>query len=411
MPSTSLAAAELPSIPLTIGTAFIGFSVSCVLFGVSTNQTLTYFIRYPDDWFVYKLLHARGAEELRRLLNILDQALIGHAVYFYCIMNYNSIYVLFEHKVTPSLILQLTVGSVIGAIVRLCFATRIWRFSQQNILVTSIVVILTLTQFGAAIAFTLKCFQSPFVATLPKLKFIASLALGINVATDVFTACGLAFFLRRFRTGHAQSDSIVNKLTIYAVNTGAVTSACSLGTLLSYDLRRNNFQFLAFYFVLSKRKIFSISRLHSTHRSTISLPDRVSQHAQHEEGRPRQRHRPQPEEYDTGHFRPDHSPPVPLPQSSQSMSLTGRAPTLHWYSEAYGVGSGISNLSARPRPVEGLRLDTKSPISEEDSPVEASSFEAPTPTTPEAAFNPFLGRKSSQSGTRPGQKSFRGEAF
>jgi len=143
--------------------------------------------------------------------------------------------------------------------VRLCFAMRVWRFSQRNIPVTAAVVALNLSELGLAIAYTVKCFQDPFLVILPNLKVLASLSLGAGVLTDVFTACALCFFLRKFRTGHKRADSLVNTLTIYAVNTGAFTAAISLLTLIFYNLHPHNFQFMAFYFILSK--LYAISFL------------------------------------------------------------------------------------------------------------------------------------------------------
>jgi len=120
-------------------------------------------------------------------------------------------------------------------------------------------VALTLSELGLAIAYTIKCFQDPFLVNLPNLKVLASFSLGAGVLTDVFTACALCFFLRKFRTGHKRSDTLVNTLTIYAVNTGAFTATISLLTLIFYDLRPRNFQFMAFYFILSK--LYAISFL------------------------------------------------------------------------------------------------------------------------------------------------------
>ncbi|KAJ7825697.1 hypothetical protein B0H13DRAFT_2680885 [Mycena leptocephala] len=133
---------------------------------------------------------------------------------------------------------------------------RVWRFSQRNIIVTATVVALTLSELGA---YTVKSFQNPFVETLQNLKVLASFSLEAGVLTDVFTACALCFFLRKFRTGQKRADSLVNTLTIYAVNTGAFTATISLLTLIFYDLRPRNFQFMAFYFILSK--LYAISFL------------------------------------------------------------------------------------------------------------------------------------------------------
>ncbi|KAJ7160458.1 hypothetical protein C8R46DRAFT_1108173 [Mycena filopes] len=247
--------ASLFDVDDTLGAAFIGFAFSCVVFGVNTNQVVTYFQRYPEDKWAYKLIVL-----LIWILELVDQAFIGHAVYFYTITNYTQPAVLIFERVVWTLILQLTVGALIGTIVRLCFAMRVWRFSQRNIPVTAAVVALTLGELGLHQTYTSRCFQNPFLAVLPNLKLLASLALGAGVFADIFIACALCYFLRRFRTGHnSRADSLVTTLTIYAVNTGAFTAAISLLTLVFYDLRPRNFQFLAFYFILSK--LYAISFL------------------------------------------------------------------------------------------------------------------------------------------------------
>jgi len=246
--------ASLIPVDETLGAAFIGFGVSCVVFGVNTNQVFTYFRRYPGDKAAYKFIVL-----LIWTLELIDQIFIGHAIYFYTITNYSQPLVLLLDRVVWTLILQLTIGAIIGTIVRLCFAMRVWRFSQRNIPVTAAVVALTLAELGLAIAYTFRCFQNPFLAVLPNLKLLASLSLGAGVLTDIFTACALCYFLRKFRTGHKRADSLVNSLQIYAVNTGAFTAAISLLTLIFYDLRPRNLQFLAFYFILSK--LYAISFL------------------------------------------------------------------------------------------------------------------------------------------------------
>lgn len=87
------------------------------------------------------------------------------------------------------------------------------------------------------------------------------------MATDVVTAAALCWFLRNLKTGFRKDDSIVNKLTIYAINTGVFSSAFSLCTLVLYDTMPTNFIFMAFYFVLSKVYANSFFAALNTRRS------------------------------------------------------------------------------------------------------------------------------------------------
>ncbi|KAF7303893.1 hypothetical protein MIND_00619400 [Mycena indigotica] len=245
----------------TLGAAFIGFAFSCAAMGVCTNQAVTYFTRFPEDKPRYKLLVVAVW-----ILCAVDQSFIGHAVYFYTITNYANPVVLLE-RVAWTLILQLTLGAVIGTLVRITFAVRVWRFSQRNNFVTALILLLTVAELALAIVFTVKCFQNPFLNVLPRLKLMASLALGVGALTDVVIAVALCYFLRQYRTGSKRADNLVTILTVYAINTGAFTAGFGIITLVFYDLRPDNMQFLAFFFVLSKLYAISFYCTLNTRRS------------------------------------------------------------------------------------------------------------------------------------------------
>ncbi|KAJ7161753.1 hypothetical protein C8R46DRAFT_1284171 [Mycena filopes] len=86
----------------TLGAAFIGFAFSCVVFSVNTNQVVTYFQRYPQDKWAYKLIVSAlplvapltsSRQQRAHILGVASwnsstKLFIGHAVYFYTITNY-----------------------------------------------------------------------------------------------------------------------------------------------------------------------------------------------------------------------------------------------------------------------------------------------------------------------------------
>ena len=47
---------ELPSSHETVGALTIGFALTCAVFGILTQQTVTYYQRYFQDRLVYKSL-------------------------------------------------------------------------------------------------------------------------------------------------------------------------------------------------------------------------------------------------------------------------------------------------------------------------------------------------------------------
>ncbi|KDQ50502.1 hypothetical protein JAAARDRAFT_199904 [Jaapia argillacea MUCL 33604] len=258
----------------TLGADFVGFAVSSVVYGILTAQVYTYLKKYPLDKTGYKLLVAS-----LWVLETVDQAFIGHQFYFYCITNYGNPLVLIDRPGIWSLVAQVEVGALAGSIVKACFAMRVYRFSNQNIYVSGLIILMILTQLGEMSFFMLlsrvtepydlKAPRQPIrfsgshglksLADLVTVKGLGSSSLALGVATDAVTAFALCYFLQGLRTGYAGSDSLVNSLTLYAVNTGILTSAFSLATLILYNIMPANFIFMAFYFVVSK--LYAISFL------------------------------------------------------------------------------------------------------------------------------------------------------
>ncbi|KAL0580459.1 hypothetical protein V5O48_001529 [Marasmius crinis-equi] len=128
------------------------------------------------------------------------------------------------------------------------------------------VMILVFGQLGLSLAFTVKAFQLSSVFEVVHLRVLGTVALGVGVLTDIVIAMALCYYLNRLRTGYRQSDSLVNSLVRYAINTGAVTGAVSLTTVILYNLMPKNLVFIATYFVLSKLYAISFMATLNTRR-------------------------------------------------------------------------------------------------------------------------------------------------
>ncbi|KAF8625939.1 hypothetical protein AX17_006665 [Amanita inopinata Kibby_2008] len=238
----------------TVGAMFVGFNLSCVIFGIMSMQAFRYFQCFPNDRFAYKALVM-----FLWTLELVDQTLIGHSVYTYTVSHFADPVALITKKIVWSLLVQVALGSFVGTIVKGCFCMRVWRFSGRNVPVTGTILVLVCATFALALVYTVKAFTLTSILYIDNLKFMATLALAAGVGTDILTAMALLYFLRKLRTGHKKSDSLVNLLTIYAVNTGALTSAVSLTTLLLYNFKPHAFYFMASYFCLGK--LYTISLL------------------------------------------------------------------------------------------------------------------------------------------------------
>ncbi|KAF8968902.1 hypothetical protein BDZ97DRAFT_297712 [Flammula alnicola] len=247
----------------TLGAVFIGFAIACSVYGVLLAQIFSYFRNYPGDKLIFKFLVV-----IILLLETVDQCFIGHLVYYYGITNYLNPITFAKANMTWSLILQLTVGAIVGAIVKVYLGFRVWRFSDRNLWVTGLILLLALGQLGLASAFTVQAFKLPSIFSVHQLQTLGTISLGVGVCTDIITAGALCFFLNRLRTGLRSSDSLVNSLCNYAINTGVLTSTVSVTVLLLYNVApSNNLYFVATYFILSKLYAISFMATLNTRRN------------------------------------------------------------------------------------------------------------------------------------------------
>ncbi|EIW52156.1 uncharacterized protein TRAVEDRAFT_53584 [Trametes versicolor FP-101664 SS1] len=95
-------------------------------------------------------------------------------------------------------------------------------------LVTPSVAFLVMAD-GFAIAASISAFRfTPSIADFQNISWLVSVGYGLAGVGDVVLACTLVFVLHRSRTGSKRTDSILDTLIIYSINTGVLTSIFSI---------------------------------------------------------------------------------------------------------------------------------------------------------------------------------------
>ncbi|KAF9242671.1 hypothetical protein BU15DRAFT_72783 [Melanogaster broomeanus] len=280
-------AAQIPALPAvdnTLGALLIGLTVSAVAYGILIMQVFTYYRRYSSDKTVYKALVA-----LLWIMETTHQALLGHCVYYYTITNSTNLEVLLEKPVWSIIVRandyrrgHWNLGQVL--LLTTCLAIQLWQpvahnfpydidlwrnGSRPRVYKTKVQFLQILCaglQADFAIAQVSSFPESPLLGASGFL--LASISLGLGVVNDMAVAAALCFYLQSMRVNYSRVDSKITTLTIYAINTGVLTSAMSFTTLIMYDCMPNNFIFVGCYFVLSK--LYAISLLATLNTRKIS---------------------------------------------------------------------------------------------------------------------------------------------
>jgi len=234
-----------PTVGNTTGALILGWGFSCLFFGMLCIQVWAYYQRYPNDGVSYNILVVS-----LWVLEAVHQAFVCHVTWFYVVDNFGNLLVLLDPPVW-TLSIQTLLGACVGLIVKICFGMRVWKFSKGNFVVTGIIIGMALAQFAAAVVYTARSFHLG-VGQADQIKNLGTVALSFGLTTDIFTAASLSYFLHKMRTGYKRSDTLINRLIIYSVNTGLLTSVFSAAVLVSYNLMPVNLIFIALYFVLSK---------------------------------------------------------------------------------------------------------------------------------------------------------------
>ncbi|KAH7916690.1 hypothetical protein BJ138DRAFT_3602 [Hygrophoropsis aurantiaca] len=229
----------------TFGAFLIGVVVSATLYGVTCVQTWYYFSRYPSDAWYIKLLVATVL-----LSDTVHQALITHTVYTYLVTDFGVATDLGE--LVWSLIIEVLFNGFTALMVQSFLAMRVYRLSQKSILATGSVMALVIGEFVLVVVYVAKALHFETFAQLTTLKALSMSVNAVAAAGDVLIAIFLCWLLQNSRTGFRRSDTMINKLILFTINTGLLTSICAVASLISITAAPNTFIYIAFYFCLGR---------------------------------------------------------------------------------------------------------------------------------------------------------------
>ncbi|KAF9505111.1 hypothetical protein BS47DRAFT_574981 [Hydnum rufescens UP504] len=184
--------------------SFVGILLTALCFGVLTVQTSTYYNAFPNDARPLKL-----AVGLLWVLQAFELASCTQSVYRWSVANYNN----------PS---ALDWGTF--------FAYRVYSLSA-NIYIGVLVQALVFLQFGFGAALSVKVQVNPeFKVIVKEYTWLVVSWLAIQATVDIVIATCMSLLLRRRRTGFQKTDSVINRMALYTISTGLITSilACSL---------------------------------------------------------------------------------------------------------------------------------------------------------------------------------------
>ncbi|KAF9524388.1 hypothetical protein CPB83DRAFT_610299 [Crepidotus variabilis] len=228
----------------TLGAAYIGVMLAAILHGVSIVQAWYYFGHQNDRWTI------KGLVTAVMVFDTIHQALIIHTIYSYTITYWGEPEEL--DKLVWSLIVEVLFNGLTAFLVQSFLTLRIWRLSNRSILLTGFALCLVFAEFGVLLAYTGLALDFDTYEQLAKLKALSITVNALAAAGDVMIAVTLCSILHFSRTGFHRSDTMINKLILYSVNTGVLTSLCAIGSLISIVFAGQTFYYIGFFFCIGR---------------------------------------------------------------------------------------------------------------------------------------------------------------
>ncbi|KAH8826050.1 hypothetical protein DL96DRAFT_1816501 [Flagelloscypha sp. PMI_526] len=263
----------------TIGCLFWGMLAATGLWGIGALQMWYYFDKYRNDKKAHIILVC-----LVFASDTCHQGLIMHALYMYCIRRWGNLDAL--SYLTTSLYQDVTLNGITGYMVQCFFVHRIWAF-KKNILVVSGIFILITANLVLQFVYVALGAHLPTFTSLLSIKAISLSINALTAVCDVLISIAMCQDLYRAKTGFAWSDSVINRLMLFAINSGLVTSLCAVGSLLFYLALPKTLVYFGLYLTIGRlyqnsllatlnARKYILSGGNNSQPESHSLPNRTS---------------------------------------------------------------------------------------------------------------------------------------
>ncbi|TBU25290.1 hypothetical protein BD311DRAFT_507112 [Dichomitus squalens] len=225
------AAFHLPVLDNTYGALLLGTFFGLMLYGLTIQQTYRYFRRYPTDIpiLVYLVL-------VILIIETVHTAMIMAACYWHLVSNYfNPVALLVGHW---SLKLMIPTSGLSILVCQAFYARRVWYVGHRYRYIVWVAGVLMV----ALLAFTISATLEGFIPTgeFRRVSWMVSVLFSLAVVIDILLTSSLIFVLVRSRTGFNRTDSTIDVIVVYAINTGLLNSIVGLlGSIFSIILPGN----------------------------------------------------------------------------------------------------------------------------------------------------------------------------
>ncbi|EIW53042.1 uncharacterized protein TRAVEDRAFT_53459 [Trametes versicolor FP-101664 SS1] len=242
---TALFLPSPPPLDNTFGAFLLGTFLGLVLYGVTIHQAYRYIRLYHNDGILVKVFVV-----CIFVVETLQISTCMHTCYFYLVTNY------FDPQALARGVWSIQAQSVICALEvflsQSFFARRVYLVRPQYKVVVALAVSFSIVALAFGTATTVQGIKIHTFTRFQHYTWMDSVAFAAAVASDALTTGVLIYVLKASRTGFKKTDHIIDRLTLYAVNTGFLTGVFDLLALIFAVVYPDNLVYFAFSIVATK---------------------------------------------------------------------------------------------------------------------------------------------------------------
>ncbi|KAI0330297.1 hypothetical protein GY45DRAFT_1434763 [Cubamyces sp. BRFM 1775] len=214
-------------------------------FLLATFLGLIYLRLFPNDT---KLLKAIVAFTV--ILETVHSVLCMHICYFYLVTSYFNPIALLDGVWSIRIFPMLT--ALVVLLSEGFYARRVYLIGTRYRPVVLAVPVLMLVVLGFAAAASVEAFVQPTFADFSKVAWTSSAGFGAAVAIDFLLTGTLIIALHKSRTGFKRTDTLIDVLIIYTINTGLLTGILSVLSLIFALVAPDNMIYFALNLIATK---------------------------------------------------------------------------------------------------------------------------------------------------------------
>ncbi|KAH7927718.1 hypothetical protein BV22DRAFT_1110934 [Leucogyrophana mollusca] len=252
-----------PLLGATLGALLVGFTVSCMLYGVTSAQCYFFLRRDIQNGQKFRIIIC-----VLWFLETVQFVMVSHSVYHYAIARHGIINSLADPIWT--LIAHIIPTYLIIGIVQYIWIMRIWTLSSHPLrtwIAGGMIGVIMLDWGICTDWISIHVAQKQWADIHRDWVTICSIVL--IAFNDILATALLCLILHNSRSGIRQTDNIITVLMAYALNTGLLTCLVSIVTLILIFFTPLEFYYIALYIIFGRLYINSLLAMLNWRRGKV----------------------------------------------------------------------------------------------------------------------------------------------